>query len=664
MKNKLLKSAIVILLFAFAQNVVAQNEKELKKLVENGDEYFRIEEYHNALPFFLDAVKLNPDNGEINYKIGVCYLYTVYKAEALSYFEKSLNSGHAPIDIHFELARLYHLTHNFNKALDKYEESKKYIGKGTSSDPIHYTEEEVDRYMDMCEYGKILVKTPLDYTIENMGEVINSDKRDHVPVVSADETTMIFTSRREGTTGGGIDYLDGLYFEDIYISQKENGVWNSPKNIGDIINTKSHDASVGLSPDGQKLFIYKTGKGTMDQREGNLYESDWNGEIWSKPVKMQEGINSAYVEPCASIVSNENTMYFSSDRPGGKGGLDIYSVKKLPNGLWAKPQNLDQINTPYDDDAPFIHSDNRTLYFSSKGHKTMGGFDIFMTVLNEETDEWSEPQNMGYPLNTAGDDIYFVWSADGERGYFSSFREDSHGDLDIYVVHRPVTGKFFMVFKGTVLDEDTRKPVAASIVFFDETASKLVGVYNTDAEKGRFNAIIPPNHKYKVIINASGYEEVEEIVKTPDVKEYFEQEDTFYVKRAQAAAIDTIPDERPMVGEIFALNNVYFDFDKAILRPESMVDLDKAYAIMEKFPGIKVEVGAHTDSKGNDDYNLKLSERRAKSVVDYLVEKGIAIDRLIGKAYGESNPVDTNETDEGRQKNRRVEIKVVESKRK
>ena len=357
-------------------------------------------------------------------------------------------------------------------------------------------------------------------------------------------------------------------------------------------------------------------------------------------------------------------MYFSSDRPGGKGGLDIYSVKKLPNGVWAQPVNVEQLNTPYDDDAPFIHSDNRTLYFSSKGHKTMGGFDIFMSIHNEETGNWSEPQNMGYPLNTADDDIYFVWSADGERGYFSSFREDGYGDLDIYVVQRPVTGKFFMVFKGTVLDEDTKKPVAANIVFFDETASNLVGVYNTDSKLGKFSAIIPPNHKYKVIINASGYEEVEDFVVTPDIKEYYEQADTFYVKRGAAAAIDTVPDERPMVGEIFALNNVYFDFDKATLRPESMSDLDKAFAILDKFPGIKVEVGAHTDSKGNDEYNLKLSERRAKSVVDYLVKKGITIDRLIAKPYGESNPVDTNETDEGRQKNRRVEIKVVESKRK
>lgn len=653
-KKFLLISASCFLICSFTS--FGQEIKDLRKLSADAEEYIRIEEYHNALPLYEQALKIEPDNGELNYKVGLCHLQSTYRAKALPYFEKALSVGYQPNEIHYNLGRLYHLTHHFDKALLSYEQAKKY----PENAPVSVSE--IDRYMDMCEYGKELIKTPLDYKIENIGPVINSDKRDHVPVVSADETTLIFTSRREGTIGEGIDDFDGMYFEDIYISSKENGQWAAPRNIGEVINTKSHDASVGLSPDGQKLFIYRTGQGSLDALEGNLYTSDWDGETWSTPEKMMEGINSGSVEPCASITADENTMYFSSDREGGKGGLDIYVVKKLPNGEWAQPQSVEQLNTPYDDDAPFIHSDNRTLYFSSKGHNTMGGFDIFMSVLNESTGQWSEPQNMGYPINTADDDIYFVWSADGERGYFSSLRGDSYGDLDIYVVHRPVIGKFFMILKGIVLDKDSKEPVTATVTIYDETDKKVVGVYNTRASTGKFSAIIPPNTKYKVHILASGYDEENEFIQTPDVKEYYEQEETFYVQRTVAASIDTIED-RPKTGEIFTLQNIYFDFDKATLRPVSKTTLDKAYDIMKKYPGIKVEIGAHTDAWGEDDYNMLLSGWRAKSVVDYLVAKGISRDRLVDKAYGESVPVAPSNYPENSQKNRRVEFKILESKR-
>jgi len=672
---------ILIAYTSVAQTSTDPNFVKMQNLRYDGDDFYDLKEYHLALPFYLKVLELSPDDVDANYKVGVCHLNSTHSREALPYFEKIIDKEGVPKDIEYEIARAYHLTHQFDKAIEKYNKSKKHINGRNG-----LTIEMIDKEIERCKYGKILVETPLDFKIENIGDVINTEYRDHVPVISADETSLIFTSRRPNTVGGKLYKGDGMYFEDVYESKKDlsSGEWLPPQNMGEGINTKSHDASVGLSPDGKMLFIYRSEK-KRNRVEGHIFTSEWDGELWSEPVLLDDHISSNYVELSASVTGDENMLFFSSDRPGGKGGFDIYQVKKLPNGEWAQPQNMTQLNTPDDDDAPFIHSDNRTLYFSSKGHQTMGGYDIFQSVFNEETGKWNEPQNMGYPVNTAGDDIYFVWSADGERGYFSSAREDSYGDLDIYVVHRPIIGKYFMVLKGTLIDEDTKKPIPGLIKLYNTENDKLIGVFNTRMPSGKFSAIVPPNAVYKAEVEAVGYDKKTEIIVVPDVKEYFEHEITLQAKKSKDTIV-TAKVDTPIVKEVvevienvdeeeegelapgFLLRSVLHGFDQAAHEKGSGINIDDVIKILKENPWLVISIESHTDSKGSAEYNMKLSERRAASCKTYLLRRGISKTRVKVKYYGEEDPVAPNthkngkDNPEGRALNRRTEFRVVSNK--
>ncbi len=657
------KGLFLTLLMFLLISVQGQNIKKMQNLA---GEYLRIEEYHHALPIYLKLDSLMPNDGAVNYAIGKCYMHSEHKTSAVPYFEKTLTLGGAPVDIYRDLAICYHLVHSFDKAIRFYNKALNRIPEEVED--VDAYKKHLTKNLESCHYAKTLVANPIDMEIVNVGEVINTDFPDFVPVVSADETTLIFTSRREGVVGGLIDDNDGLFFEDVYISKKVNGKWSTPKNMGPPINTPGHDASVGLSPDGQKLFIYRSHeRATNGLLGGDLFVSDWDGEMWSEPVKMQDGINSRGREPSASITSDENTLFFSSNRQGGKGGLDIYWAKRLPSGEWAAPKPIKEINTEYDEDAPFIHSDGRTLYFSSRGHKTMGGYDIFRSIYNEQDETWSEPINMGYPINTAGDDIYFVWSADGKRGYFSSLREDSYGEKDIYVVNVPQDGSTFAVLKGKVLDKETNLPLIANIKVTDIATGKMAGFYTSSAE-GRFTAIVPQKAKFALLTGTNGYLASYDSISIPEVKGYYEETITIYLEKGEddvVVSLDTVKKEvikeieKPKPGTKFVFNNIYFDFDKASLRASSKVELEKINEILTKYPTLKVEIGAHTDAWGNNDYNMDLSGRRAKSVLDYLVGKGIARDRMIDKAYGETVPVGPSDNPVNNQKNRRIEFKVL-----
>jgi len=463
-----------------------------------------------------------------------------------------------------------------------------------------------------------------------------------VPVISADETVLIFTSRRPGTTGGQIQESTGQYHEDIYLSVKDSaGQWTTPENIGTEINTAGHDASIALSPDGQELFVYK------DDNSGDIYISTLNGNKWSAPKKVLGAINSKYWEPSASISADEKTLFFTSDRPGGYGGRDIYVCNLLPNGQWAAPKNMGpDINTEYDDDAPFIHPDSKTFYFSSEGHKSMGGFDIFVSKYDADKKTWGKPENVGYPINTAGDDIFFVWSADGTRGYFSSIRADSYGDKDLYVVSRPKVSVSLIVLKGRVFAEETEKAISATITIVDNETNKIVGITNSNSYSGKYTVILPPGKNYGISVTANNFLPYSENVDIP-IGEYYELSKDIKLKPLT-------------VGSVAVLKNVFFDSNKSELRKESFGELGRFAELLKENPDLYVEITGHTDNVGDNALNLKLSDERAKSVVKYLVSKGVNASRLYPVGYGEDFPVATNDTDEGKQLNRRTELIITE----
>ncbi len=617
------------------------------------------EGYSLALPLLLVLYKQDPTNMNLAFKLGVCYLSSrKERAQAIPYFSKAVTAVSnnykessykergTPLIAYKFLGDAYHLNYQFDKAIEAYEKFIAVMAQNMNLDKALLTE--AGREIEMCKTGKRLVASPVKIKIQNLGSTVNSAYADYSPVLSADQRTLFFTSRRQETTGGMKD-PEGNYFEDIYMSTQTEKGWSKALDIGSPINTNGNEASVGISPDGQTILIYKD-----DMGDGNIYSTTLNGDVWTTPVKLNENINSKYWEPSAFFSADGNTLYFTSNRPGGYGGRDLYTSKRSPEGDWAKAVNMGStINTPYDEDAPFIHADGVTFSFSSNAHNTMGGFDIFTSIISENG-VWAEPVNVGYPINTTDDDIFYVISPNGLNAYFSSFREDGFGEKDNYMAtfldrkETPLT-----LMKGSVIDE-TNKPAKNVIITVTDNANEeVVGVYHANSKTGQFLFILTPGKNYNITYKADGHLFYSENMEIPKQSNYYEIE----------RAISLAP---IVVGSKIILNNIFFDFDKATLRPLSNVELKNLLLIMKGNPGMKVEISGHTDSKGSIAYNQKLSEERAQAVVTRLTENGISADRMKAKGYGKSMPAapnkktDGSDDPEGRQLNRRVELKITE----
>jgi outer membrane protein OmpA-like peptidoglycan-associated protein len=631
-------------------------DKEIKKLEKEAYGYFDIGEHHNALPLLLKLDSLKPGVPLTNFKIGVCFIESKNKKKSAPYFKKSAALEAELKEFTFYKAFSQHLNHEFDQAITGYLKCKKNLEEDKNLQKI-ISVAELDRLIANCNNGKHLVANPIpEFYIENLGKPINSEWSEYVPVISADETELIFTSKRPDTNGGGKDPEDGQYYEDVYISKRNDPTdpWSPPKNIGPSINTPGHDASVALSADGLELFLYRSSDARVGQLlAGDLYQSENRDGVWKEPFKLQTGINSEYWEPHASISSDEKVLYFSSNRPGGYGGLDIYIVRRLPDGKWALPQNLGpSINTPFDEDAPFIHPDanNNTLYFSSKGHNSMGGYDVFRTTYNPLTSEWTSPENIGYPINSADDDIYFVWSADGTRAYFSSIRDDSYGDLDIYIVNLPERSSSVMLVKGRIIDDETEEAVPAVITVRDNETAEVVGVYNPDVTNGSYKILLPLGKNYGISVDAENYLYYSENISLPN--------DLIYTQVIKDIRLSHI-----LVGKQSILRNVFFDFNKSTLRKESEPELDKVAKLLTDNPKLIVEIGGHTDNIGSIEVNKKLSNDRAKSVVAYMISKGIDSTRIFPFGYGPDFPLVENVDDASRQLNRRTELIIMDNRR-
>ncbi|MCW3102927.1 MAG: hypothetical protein JWO09_1367 [Bacteroidetes bacterium] len=666
---------------AFAQNVEFTKEnfkdnkdglKEAKNNIETGDKLFEQGSifYKQAIDPYLLANKFNPNNALLNFKIGKCYLYSNYKLKSIPFLEKAiqLNPSVDP-QVHYVMAKAYHLDMQWDKAITEY---KAFQATLTKVDEFKDLIEEVNKHITECITGKELVKKPLRVFIDNAGAEINSQYPDYGPVISADESVMLFTSRRPTTTGGAIDPGINEYYEDIYISTKKDGKWTPAQNMGKPINTEDHDANSGLSADGQKFLIY------IGKNNGDLYEAELKGETWSKPERMNKNINTDFHESSACYSPDGKSVYFVSDKPeGGLGDRDIYMSTKDEKGKWGKAVNLGPtINTAYGEEGVFIHPDGKTMYFSSQGHKTMGGYDIFKSVL--ENGKWSEPVNIGYPVNTPDDDVFFVTSASGKHGYYASFNANGFGEKDIYMItflgyEKPlvlnnednllasqtapvketviaptvqIKEAQLTILKGVITDDLTKKPLEATIEIIDNQKNEIIASFTSNSSTGKYLVSLPAGRNYGIAVKKENYLFHSENFDIPNTAAYQE-------------VVKDVALKNIAVGSKIILKNIFFDFDKATLRPESTNELERLTKLLNDVPTLKIEISGHTDSKGADAYNKTLSNNRAKAVVDYLISKGIAADRLTSVGYGEEQPIATNDTDEGRQLNRRTEFKIL-----
>ncbi len=516
-KNTLYFCLLLLVPFALKASV---NRDETKDIFEAAEQYFVDENYSAALPLYLKLDSIQKGNADINFKIGFCYLNSAtYKTKAISYLEvatKNVSENYtggnikgttAPISAYYYLAKAYHLNYEWSKAIETYE---KYISLLGTSPKNAKDVEDTQHDIETCKYGMEQVKNPIKVIITNLGPKVNSPYPDYSPVVSLDEQTLIFTSRRKG--GATNELLpNGQYLEDIYVSKFVNGQWDSATSIGSNINTAKHEATINLSADGQKLLLYR------DQDGGNIYLSELKGAEWSVPTLLDAPVNGTDWESHACFTSDNRALYFVSNRPGGFGGRDIYKCLRLPNGKWGPAENLgNRINTKYDEDGVFIHPDGKQIYFSSKGHQSMGGFDVFTSKIDDENGFWSTPVNYGYPVNTPDDDIFFITSVDGKRAYFSSDKEGGYGEKDLYMIDFPeFQPRDITVLIGKIVSTNNGSITNNEIYIINTTTNDTVQVLNANSKTGKYGANLPVGSTYRTVYTMNGKEFFSEVLDAP-----------------------------------------------------------------------------------------------------------------------------------------------------
>jgi len=500
----------------------------------------------------------------------------------------------------------------------------------------------IDGKLSLCLFRKNLIDNPVDFDPVNVGPGINTEEDEYINAVSADGATLYFTRREATHDPDGKEYIENFYY-----SLYQDGEWDTASLLGYPEGTENDAGALCISPDGNLMVFTscfrKDGVGSCD-----LYYSEKIGGIWSSARSLGVHINSDHWDAQPSISPDGNTIYFASNRKGGYGSSDIWATRRTDAGGWSKPYNLGPvINTVEADMAPYIHYDGKTLYFSSKGHPGLGGADLFRSVWTNQG--WSAPQNLGHPINTSADELVIIVNPDGATGFISSNHLQATGGYDIfsfglYQEIRPIPVTYL---KGVVFDQESRIPLQASFELYDLARDSLVIKAVSGAGDGEFLVCLPVGLNYGLNVSCPGY------------LFYSDHFPLGELKSKADPIIKDIPMQKIKTGNVMVLNNIFYATDQYQLQPASYPELDKLVGFLKDNPGISAEISGHTDNSGTDEYNLELSGRRAGSVVNYLTDHGITPGRLSFKGYGEARPVDTNDTEEGKAKNRRTEIRIV-----
>ena len=516
----------------------------------------------------------------------------------------------------------------------------------------------IDKMIENCEFAIEAIKNPVDFDPINLGSSINSELPEYFPSITADDSTFLFTRRVNDLSAPG-----GRQ-EEIFVSKKTpNNNWSNSSLVSNAINSKYNEGAPTFSPDGQYIIFVgcETGaKGDYeygDDRKGygscDLFYSQNNGTNWSKPVNLGSKINSKHWETQPSFSSDGKTLYFirgmTYDRQRrNPDNQDIYVTTISEDGQWTKPEKLPpNINSPHREESVQIHPDGKTLYFSSNGHPGMGGMDLYMSrKLDDNT--WSDPVNLGYPLNTFKNDISILISPKGDKGYFSSDREGGFGDLDLYSFN--VDKKFkplpITFIKGKIIDAESKLPLFAFFQLTDLKKGNIISQMQSKLENGEFLITVPKNIDFALHAEKEGY--------------------MFYSRNIYRDSLSLSKDgfliielEKVKPGT-FILENIFFEKSKSSLKKSSLVELNKVLKLMQINPDLKIQISGHTDSDGDDDFNLELSINRAKSVVNWLIENSIDKNRLSFKGYGETRPIEENNSIANKAKNRRTELTIIE----
>ena len=605
-------------------------------------------------------------------------------------YKKALERDPNFIDAWLELGDMYNATRQYEKAADCYEKaieidpmysktgllqyyaaklemkvgryeaclkhSKDYL---KFPNPNEYLVRDCKRYIVNCEFALTAIKNPVPFDPVNVGPGINTENHEYFPAISGDDSTFLFT--REIPDARISEMLGGKQ-EELLVSEYYNDQWNDAYSISNRVNTVFNEGAPSLSSD-NRLLIF-TACELLDQRYGDdrngygscdLFFSFKVGNTWSNPRNLGKPISSFQWESQPSFSADGKTLYFvrgirerSSQRDPQK--QDIYFCEYDDKTGWSKPKKLGpNINTPYREESVYIHPDGQTLYFSSNGHPGMGGLDIYLSR-KQPDGSWGPAVNLGYPINTSGDENSLLVSSKGQIAYFASTREGGYGGLDIYgfALHEKAQPIFTTFFKGIAYDKSTTEPLGVQFKLVDLATGDTIVASTSDAQTGQFLVSIPANRDYLLHAEKDGYLVFSENFALKDTS----RDEPFNFK------VPMTPVQLSK-NSIVTLKNVFFEFDKSTLLAKSKIELDKLYEQLLKYPDMRIQLRGHTDDQGDDDYNMTLSDQRAKAVMDYLIDKGIDKSRLESKGFGETEPIDTNETPEGRANNRRTEYKIL-----
>ena len=720
MRNNLY-TLIIALFIGF--NSSAQS---FKSLYYESLNYLEVYDFESALPVLEKMYQLDPENANTCFTIGNCLMNISHREkEAIPYYEKAMESltvsyrmaNHkekkAPLDVIELLGNAYHMNYEFDKAIEKFEFFGNFILETNWEDKNLNK-----RKIRQSKYALELIQNPVNIKV-NALDNLNTQHPEYRPLINAEENIIYFTSRRPGGSSEVKDDQEN-YYEDIYYSEKINNKWTKPSLALGELNIEKSSSALYLSADGEYMF---TSMVNTDSKLGpvgrGIFESFHNGFNWSKPKFLENNVNSKYWETTANLDLYQNILLFVSDREGGYGGRDIWMVKKLPNGNWTKPQNLGEpINTEYDEESPYLHPDGKTLYFSSVGHKSMGGFDIFKSTLNKDL-TWSAPVNIGYPINTVSDDLFFTPTVSGNNALFSSYRDEGKGDYDIYELSLLNEEESHLsVYKGIVKCQNERIIKDLTISVINEKSFSNYDNYHPNDSTGHFVFVLQSGHNYNIEFkidelvaydtirvpeDEKGIQEYTKIVqiskeeisisdgvevgkdiidkqdlsnlsennqstlqgfepqKKSNIETGFKTSVSFDLKKP----VDETKEIDSVEKHILFYDNIHFKSESSDITNHEKAKLDKLITELKNNPNWTINSIGHTDSKGSIRYNQILSTLRSESVKTYICNRGINYKRVHTVGKGETVPIaenvaaDGSDNPTGSAANRRVEIQII-----
>ena len=619
------------------------NSKKALNLYIEGMQYSQYRQRAEAIEAFKAAIEIEPDFAHAHYQLGSnLYVLQDYEA-ALPHLEKAYEKRPNEFrELEFYLGDTYFELEQYEAAARLYEVFlRKQNGRNQNI-------RKATLYLQHARFAAKAIKDPVMFEPQNLGEAVNSTDADYIPCLNADDSYLLFVSRRPGV--GSFNPAYGGYSEDFFYSRFENGEWTPAENLGEPINTNLNEGAATITQDGKYIFYtacnQPDGFGDCDIYMATLLE---DGK-WSKGQNLGPKVNTRFKETQPSVAHDGKTLYFSSGRVNGEGLGDIWVCERDEKGEWSEAKNLGKvINTPGHEEGPFIHADGKTLYFSSNFHPGFGKADLFIS--HKQSDgSWSTPQNLGYPINTPGVESHIFITSQGDRAFYTAEREDTYGKSDIYefVLDKRIRPQRATFVRGIVKDSLTEAPVYASIELKDvETGETVRNIFSGKTD-GSFLMSLPLEREYAAFVEAKGY-----LFKSQNFYLKNLKEDVYF-----DLIIDMIPLEK---NKKVVLQNIFFESGKYDLKTSSAAELNSLTRFLKTNNQMRIEIQGHTDDVGTERDNLVLSQNRAEAVRTYLIGKGIDPERVVARGYGESDPKVPNSSEQNRAMNRRTEFKILET---